>query len=76
VALQLTPTGFLLAEDVDELSLTGTLQTLELGGVGAMRIQLDQLFDLLVGKTMARGLIAGMWSALIRKKRKKVGKKT
>jgi len=30
---QLSPTGSLLAEDMDELGLKGTLQTLELGGV-------------------------------------------
>lgn len=41
MALQLPPTGTLLAEDVDELSLKGTFQSLELGGVGAMRVEFD-----------------------------------
>ena len=41
MALQLSPAGSLLAEDVDELGLKGTLQPLELGGVGAMRVNLD-----------------------------------
>lgn len=37
-SLQLSPTGSLLAEDMNKLSLNGSLQALELGGIGAMSV--------------------------------------